>query len=49
MIKTGFYDIVTNKQAQRDLEIDMDRIRRKKRLSELGLLPKSNDDEISKS
>ena len=42
MIKTGFYDIVTNKQAQRDRDAEIDRIRRRKRLAELNLLP--NDD-----
>ena len=40
MIKTGFYDIVTNKQAERNYEAEADKSRRRKRLAELQLLPK---------
>ena len=40
MVKTGFYDIVTKKQAERNLESDEDKIRRRKRLAELNILKK---------
>ncbi len=37
MIKTGFYNIVTSKEAQRYHDADLDRLRRKKRMEEIKL------------
>ena len=42
MIKTGFYDIVTRKQAERNLEFDEDKKRRRKRLEELNITKKGD-------
>ena len=44
MIKTGFYEIVTKKQAERNLEFDEDKKRRRKRLEELKVLKKGDKD-----
>ena len=35
MIKTGFYDIVTRKEAERRHEAELERIERKKRIASM--------------